>query len=251
MESETDPDAAWWGPYSQAVRRAAPPTVDIDSHAQAELWLQIDAAVLRPKAQRFGWRTVAAGVVAALTLGGVGTAAAAVWSAHTGRQAADAEGIELGGPGERLDPAAPDFATVLETTTADIRFPDQQSRDRALAWETDDLSSDPQPALVSTGAVRLWTSGHALCAWSNTWAAALRRNDDLGASRAAAVILGARTWSSIRDTDPDLSGESEFAWLPRLERAVRTSDPNAARTALVANSSCLPGLAPELGLGPS
>ncbi|WP_460819980.1 hypothetical protein [Nocardioides korecus] len=223
----------------------------MSADARAELWLGVEAAVPHAKAQRHGWRTAAISVVAALTLGGVGTATAAVWSAHTGRQASDAEELELGGPGERLDPTAPDFATVLAATTADIRFPTRQSHARALAWETDDLSSDPEPAVVSTGALRLWTAGHALCAWSNTWAVALRSDDDQGASRAAAVILGARTWSSIRDTDPELSDQSEFAWLPRLERAVRASDPAAARAALIGNGSCLPGLAPELGLGPS
>ncbi|WP_170169740.1 hypothetical protein [Nocardioides aurantiacus] len=218
---------------------------------EAALWREITAtAVAAPQSRWARWRPVAAGVVAAVALGGAGAATASVISAHTGRGPVDTEDVELGGPGERLDPAAPDFAAVLDTTTADIAFPSVQARTRALAWETDDLSSDPEPSLVSAGAVRLWTSGHALCAWSNTWAVALRDGDDDAAKRSAAVILSARTWPPIRDTDPDLANQSEFAWLPDLERAVRDRDPSAAKDALSTDGSCLPGLAPQLGLGP-
>jgi len=63
------------------------------------------------------------------------------------------------------------------------------------------------------------------------------------------VIRDARTWPAITDTDPEMANESEFDWLPDLERAIDAGDPSAAREALYPNQSCMPGLAPELGLG--
>lgn len=99
---------------------------------------------------------VLAGAVAIGAVGGAGAATAGVFSAHTGRGPVDAEDVELGGLGERLDPAAPDFATVLDEVTTDIEFPSSQARDRALSWEVKDLYSDAPPderATVSTGAL--------------------------------------------------------------------------------------------------
>jgi hypothetical protein len=81
------------------------------------------------------------------------------------------------------------------------------------------------------------------------WAGAVRTGDTATEQRAADVILGARTWPSITDTDPDMADESEFAWLPDLEQAIRSDDRAAARAALRGNQSCMPGLAPELRLG--
>ena len=243
-------DETWWQPYAAAVRDAAPEVPAADPGRQAALWRDIGAAAARPDTGRSRWRPVAVGVVAAVALGGAGAATAGVLSAHTGRGPVDAEELELGGPGERLDPTAPDFAAVMDAATVDIRFPTDRARARALAWENDDLSADPVPAVTSTGALRLWMSGHALCAWSNTWASALRAKDEDTARRAAAVILGAHAWASIRDTDPEQSNHSELAWLPDLERAVRDRAPSAAADALRTNGSCLPGLAPALGLGP-
>jgi len=108
-------------------------------------------------------------VVAVVAVGGAGVATAAVFSAHTGKGPVDAEDVELGGPGERLNPAAPDFAQVLDEETADIQFPSAQSRARSLSWESNNYA-DAGGATVSTGALRLWMAGHAICSWTDNWA---------------------------------------------------------------------------------
>ncbi len=249
-------DQDWSERHAGAVREAAPEVPAFTAGEQAALWQQIEATTpaTTPTTarRRTRWKVVVAGIVAAGAIGVAGAATAGVFSAHTGRGPVDAEDVELGGPGERLNPAAPDFAAVLGEVTTDIRFPSMEARDRALSWEVEDLYSDDpaeEGATVSTGALRLWTSGHALCAWSNIWAVALRTGDGAAEAAAAEVILEARTWPSITDTDPDLANESEFAWLPELERAIRSEDPLAAKDALDDHGACMPGLAPELGLG--
>jgi hypothetical protein len=191
-----------------------------------------------------------AGAVALGVVGFAGVAAADVMGAFTGRGPSDAEDVRLGGPGERLDTSASDFADAVDVVTADIMFPSEAARESAVSWQAqswDGVSSEP--TFVSTGAIRLWTAGNAVCAWSNVWAGAVRGDDEAAASEAATVILGARRWTAITDTDPKMSGESEFSWLPALEDAVRNEDFMAARRSLAGHGACMPGLAPELGLG--
>ncbi len=250
--NRTDSTQHWPEHYGDAIRDAAPQVPEFTARERVELWQRIADTPSATRGRPSRWKGVVAGVVVAGTVGVAGAATAGVFSAHTGRGPADAEDVELGGPGERLDPAAPDFATVLDEVTTDIQFPSSQARDQALSWEVRDQYSDAplsERAMVSTGALRLWMSGHALCSWSNTWAVALRTGDVVTEAHATEMILGARSWPSITDTDPDLANESEFAWLPDLERAIRADDPEAAKDALFPHSACMPGLAPELGLG--
>lgn len=242
-------DQGWSERHGSLVREAAPEIPGFTEGEQIALWHHIETTATTPGAGRSRWKAVVAGIVAVGVVGVGGAATAGVISAHTGKGPVDAEDVELGGPGERLNPAAPDFAAVVDEVTTDIRFPSAQSRDRALSWEVEDLSSDKEPASVSTGALRLWTAGHALCSWSNTWAVALRTGDTATEKQAAEVILGARNWPSITDTDPDIANESEFAWLPDLEQAIQSDDRLAAKNALDGHGACMPGLAPELGLG--
>lgn len=246
-----DDDRVWSEAHGRAVRDAAPAVPDLSHGERVALWEQLEATDTSTAPRRTRWKIVVAELVAVGVVGVAGAAAGNVFSAHTGRGPVDAEDLELGGPGETLDPKAPDFPAVLDEVTADIRFPSAQARESALSWEVDDLVPAPadETVLVSTGAVRLWMSGHALCSWSDEWAVALRDGDTAAKRRAADVIVGARTWTSITDTDPDLAGESEFHWLPDLEQAIRSDDPAAAEAALASNGSCLPGLAPALGLG--
>jgi hypothetical protein len=241
----------WSERHRSAVRDAAPEVPAFTAAEEAACWQRVEVAGAAPRARRARWRGVVAGVVAVGVVGVGGAATAGVFSAHTGRGPADAEDIELGGPGERLDPRAPDFAGVLDEETRDITFPSAQARESALSWEVADNAGpeSDEPTLVSVGALRLWMAGHALCSWSNTWAVALRDGDTATEQQAAGVILGARHWRSVTDTDPDLANESEFAWLPDLERAVRSDDPAGAKRALAPHGACMPGLAPELGLG--
>jgi len=247
----TDNDHGWSEAHGSAVREAAPEVPAFTANERSALWHRIETTTTSPRPRRSRWKVVVAGLVAAGLVGVAGTAAGNVFSAHTGKGPVDAEDAELGGPGERLDPRAPDYAAVVGEATADIEFPSARSRERALSWEIEDAveSAREEPFLVTSGALRLWTAGHALCSWSDTWAVALRAGDTAAEERAAEVILDARTWPAITDTDPDLANQSEFAWLPDLEQAVRTGDPRAARKALFGNQSCMPGLAPALGLG--
>lgn len=247
----TDRDRDWSERHRTAVRDAAPAVPAFTEVEQDALWQRIEATPTRPQARRTRWKVVVAGLVAVGLVGVAGAATGNVFSAHTGKGPVDAEDLELGGPGETLNPKAPDFAAVLDEETTDIRFPSAQTRERALSWEVEDLVPPPSEGtvLVSTGALRLRMSGHALCSWSDIWAVALRTGDTAIEDRAADVILDARTWPSITDTDPDMANESEFDWLPDLEQAIRSDEPRAARKALFGNQSCMPGLAPELGLG--
>lgn len=237
----TSPD--WAEQHGTAVREAAPAVPPLGPDELDALWRRVEATTVRRARPR--WRVALAGVFAVGLVGGAGVATADIWTAHTGQYAEDAESIELGGPGEYLDPDAPDFAAVVGEVTADIDFPSAEARESAVSWEAADLAG---VAEVSTGALRLWTAGHALCAWSDSWALGLRSGDVAARDEAAGVILGARGWPAITDTDPDLAGESEFAWLPSLEQAVRDGDTRAARDALSGHGACMPGLAPALGL---
>ncbi|KAA1376338.1 hypothetical protein [Aeromicrobium fastidiosum] len=243
-----DTNHGWTDDHGPALRAAAPEVPQLTPEHESELWQQIECAGRQPVVRRTRrWRTVVAGIVAVGAVGVAGAATANVLSAHTGRFASDAEDLELGGPGERIDPAAPDFATVLDGATRDIHFPSLWTRANALSWEVGDLSDED--TVVSMGALRLWIASHAVCSWTDRWAAALRTGDEPAEDEAAAVILSARTWPSITDTDDELANESEASWLPVLERAVRSEQPSAAAAALN-GQACMPGLAPELGYDP-
>jgi hypothetical protein len=243
-------DRDWSEHHGNAIREAAPGVPDFTEGEKAALWQQIEAAGTRRAPRRTHWKAVVAGLVAVGLVGVAGAAAGNVFSAHTGKGPVDAEDADLGGPGERLDPRAPDFAAVIDEMTSDIRFPTVAARDSALDWELDNATRDRSDiTALSSRALRLWMAGHALCSWSDVWAVALRTGDTANEDRAADVILDARTWPSITDTDPEMADESEFDWLPHLEQAVRAGDTRAARKALFGNQSCMPGLAPALGLG--
>ncbi|MDO7869594.1 hypothetical protein [Nocardioides jiangxiensis] len=247
--SPSSNDPSTWESVSRTIREASPHVPQFTSAEKSALWQRIEVHAAATPRRRRPPRVVVAGTLAAFAIGGAGVATAAVYSAHTGIGPVDAEDVELGGPGERLDPSAPDFAVVLDEITRDIRFPSNQARERSLAFEADDLAESRGPS-VSAGALRLWMSGHALCSWTDQWAVALRSGDDEARGEAAKVVLSARTWPSITDTDPEMANESEFAWLPALEQAIEAQRPQAAREALFSNGSCLPaGLASPGGIG--
>jgi len=249
MALKTNDPPAWdW--VGRAVREATPEVPVFTAAERDALWQRIEdrptvAKQRRPRSRR----TVVAGTIAALAIGGAGVAVAEVYSAHTGIGPVDAEDKELGGPGERLDPAAPDFAHVVDEITRDIRFPSEEARQRSLDFEADDSKGESGP-VVSTGAIRLWMAGHAICSWTDQWAIALRSGDVETQRAASEVVLSATTWPAITDTDPEMANESEFAWLPDLQHAIEADRPRAARDALFGNSSCMPdGLTTDLGLG--
>ena len=111
----------------------------------------------------------------------------------------------------------------------------QQARERALSWEIESLVPirREEPSLVSTGAVRLWMAGHALCSWSDVWAGAVRTGDSRGGGaggrrdpRGAHLAVDHRHRSGARPASPSSH------WLPDLEQAVRSDDLAAAEAAL-------------------
>ncbi|WP_323794452.1 hypothetical protein [Nocardioides sp.] len=239
----------WLGSHSEAVRSAAP---DVPAFAEGEkvaIWQQIEATATSPATRPTRRKAAAAAVAALAAVGVAGAATAGVISAHTGQFPVDAEDVELGGPGERLDPSAPDFPLVVADVTGDIRFPSDETHDLAVSWEVENYATKRANSRVASGQIRLWTAGNAVCAWSDLWAKSLRVADEPTEEEAASVILEARAWTAITDTDSSFANDSEFAWLPDLERAIRSHDASAAREALRGHQACLPpGLAPELGL---
>lgn len=248
----TNGSPEWSEVHGDAVREAAPEVPRLTATEQAALWQRIETSAPLAARRRPRWKVAVAGLAALGLVGVAGAATGDVLTAHTGKGPVSAEDAALGGPGEKLDPSAPDFADVYDGITADIRFPTADSRERALSWQVEDSVEAAATADYggqSIGALRMWAAWYSLCAWSNAWAVALRAGDTDAESEATEVILGAHTWPAITDTDPLMGDESPSAWVPELEQAVGSDDRRAARAALSPNQSCMPGLAPELRLG--
>lgn len=139
-------------------------------------------------------------VAAVLLATSAAVAAHSVFSAHTGRYPAKAE-VPIGGPGEELDPSAPDFRTVALQLASDIPYP----RDYA-AWRdfliSDEIDTDAGGTLVSTGALHGWFAASAFCAWVQSWRHALVAGDDAAAARAADMVAAAPRWQAVTAEDP-------------------------------------------------
>jgi|LULT01.1.fsa_nt_gb hypothetical protein len=137
--------ANWTDEHERLIREVLPttPTTDLD-----RIWVsiqrEVDANI--PQVSRNRARVwIGVGVAAAVTsLSGV--AVADVFTARTGEEPADAEALRLGGPGEVLDPAAPDFRQVVEEETSDIPFPSLAARAASIDDHVTDLSRGPGSA---------------------------------------------------------------------------------------------------------
>lgn len=186
---------------------------------------------------------VAAGVV---VLSASGIAAAAL-TARTGQfqptpeqiasaSPAQAEemqsNLDMGGPGELLNPGASDFAAVALQVAADIPYPkDYDSwRDFLIARET---YVGPDDVRVSEGALRGWFAGSAFIAWVHSWRQALVAGDEATAQQAAEAISRAPGWSAVTDIDPqpDPSAPGDagpvgtlFGWMLPYRDAVSAGD---------------------------
>lgn len=200
MEPQT-----WTEEHSAAIGHAAPaiPAADVDELDR--VWARVSAGISGSAAPRRRPARVvlAAGLTAAaLTVGGV--AAAEVFSAHTGRYATDAEDIRLGGPGERLDPAAPDYENVIAQLTSEIPFPSQRAREISRQELVADGEGDtPRTSAVSTAAMRGWTAQYAVCAWANQWAAATNSGDEASRATAVRMLEEAPGWPAVTDLDSE------------------------------------------------
>jgi hypothetical protein len=143
-------------------------------------------------------RRIAVALVAAAVAVSAGIAAAGViFTAHTGRVVPKAE-EPMGGPGEELNPAAPDFRTVALQVGADIPYPEGYAAWRELVVSD---ASDPS-GLVSSGALHGWFAASAFCAWVLSWRQSVVSGDANATGHAAQTIAQAPRWKAVTDEDP-------------------------------------------------
>ena len=196
--------STWTESHSHLVAENAPTVAKVTGAELARAWDAISQSVHPDAPRRRPSRRLVVGAVltaAGLTVGGV--AAATALSAHTNQYAVDAQDARLGGPGERLNPAASDFGDVLATTIADIPFPNDSARaavqGNLVAEHSDD---NGESVRVSTGALRAWAAQGAVCAWADQWAGATATGDAATGTRAAGMLHDASAWPAVTDVDP-------------------------------------------------
>ena len=197
-----------------------------------------------------------AGVLAAALVAATATVAAAIGlRAHTGqfqptaRQIAQADPSQaaamrselgLGGPGEFLNPAAPDFRDVALKIASDIPYPQGYGSWRDLVV-SDEISHADGLGTESTGALHGWFAASAFCAWVQDWRRAEVVLDGKGASLAKSAIVGALRWKAVTAEDPDPSASvpsdqgstySLFGWMVPYRDAVVAGDRSAVERLL-------------------
>jgi hypothetical protein len=147
-----------------------------------------------------------------LVIGAGVAAGAVVFGAHTGLFPSKAEEA-MGGPGEALNPAAPDFRAVALQIASDIPYPRGYASWREWVLKTQVPTSgqetssggsqSPFPSgLVSTGALHGWFAASAYCAWVQSWRQASIAGDANAIAQAAHTIAQAPGWKAITDEDP-------------------------------------------------
>ncbi|HMI99008.1 MAG TPA: hypothetical protein VK488_04150 [Gaiellaceae bacterium] len=198
-----------------------------------------------PRATRRRGRRRTVLVVAAtmLAISATVATAAVVFSAHTGLFPTKAEQA-VGGPGEALNPAAPDFRAVALQIASDIHYPNGYASWRDWVLQTQVASSgvggpggseSPFPAgLVSTGALHGWFAASAFCAWVQSWRQASIAGDANATTQAAQTIAQAPRWRAVTDEDPhpDPSAANDpgavsgtlFGWMLPYRDAVVAGD---------------------------
>jgi hypothetical protein len=171
-----------------------------------------------PQTTRKGpFRRPRAVIIAAVVVFAAATvAAAAALTAHTGtfnptrEQIAKASPdeaarmqsqLDMGGPGEFLDPSAPDFREVALQIASDIPYPGgyESWRDFLISEE---IRLADGTATESSGALHGWLAGSAFCAWVQVWRQADLTGDAATATHAAQVISEAPGWKAVTDEDP-------------------------------------------------
>lgn len=231
----------WTDTHDRLLAEAAPEVGEPSEADLQRIWRRVDlddGATRRRRRVRVG---VAAGI-GAVVLGTSGLAVAERYSARTGEGPSDAEDLRLGGPGERLGMAAPDFGAVIVEETTDIPFPDDASRALALRQQVEDARGAQADEFVSTGAIRAWVADQAVCSWSNQWAAATRDGDEEARAEAIAMIQDAPGWPAVVEINT-----GQFAYLARLGVAVEGSEPAAvARVLAEHNGYCRAENVPDL-----
>jgi hypothetical protein len=185
-------------------------------------------ATWRPRLAR---RRTALIVGAAVVALGAAVASAAVLSAHTGRFPTRAEEA-MGGPGEALNPAAPDYREVALEVASDIPYPAGYESWRDFLISDEIRTSDG--GVESTGALHGWFAASAFCAWVQTWRQADLAGDVGTAARAAQLVSEATGWKAVTDEDPhpdpSVPGDAGstqftlFGWMLPYQDAVLAGD---------------------------
>jgi hypothetical protein len=192
----------------------------------------------RPMATR-RWKVAIVAVALVAILAGVASAGVML-GAHTGLFAPKSE-VPTGGPGEELNPAAPDFRSVALAAVADIPYPSGYAswRDWVLTEQERPVQGGGEggqypPGLVTTGALRGWFAASAFCAWVQDWRQATVTDDTSEAATAAQTIAAAPTWKAVTAEDPnpspsqpnDPGAESGtlFGWMLPYRSAVLAGD---------------------------
>jgi hypothetical protein len=174
-------------------------------------------------------------VAIAVIAAGVATAAD-VLSAHTGIFPSKPDQA-LGGPGEALNPAAPDIRKVALEVASDIPYPAGYTswRDFVIDEQVIPDSGEHDPGkfpagLITTGALRGWFAASAFCAWVQDWRQQTLAGDSTAAAQAAQQIEQAPNWKAVREEDPnpnpaapnDPGAESGtlFGWMITYRNAV-------------------------------
>jgi hypothetical protein len=184
--------------------------------------------------RRIGARRTVLVVAAVILVISAGVATAAVvLSAHTGRFPTKAEEA-MGGPGEELNPAAPDFRDVALQIAADIPYPEGYASWRDFLISDEIRTDGSEDVLVSTGALHGWFAASGFCAWVQAWREADVAGDAAAANQAAATIAQAPSWEAVTDVDPhpdpsaanDPGAESGtlFGWMLPYRDAVLADD---------------------------
>jgi hypothetical protein len=156
---------------------------------------------LRPHRRSITRRRTAFVLAAALLMIGAGVAVGAVTlGARTGLFPSKAEQA-MGGPGELLNPAAPDFRGVARQVAADVPYPRgyESWRDFLIANE---IRFADDGALESTGALHGLFAASAFCAWVQNWRHEAIAGDANATARAAKTIAQAPGWKAVTDEDP-------------------------------------------------
>jgi len=210
------------------VDRLALSAPEIDG-AMDELSVAITRWPARSPRRRLARPFFALGVAVIVVVIGGSVATAAILSARTGRTTPK-EQVPMGGPGEELNPAAPDFNSVALQIAADIPYPAGYGKWRDLVISD---ATDPS-GLVSSGALHGWFAMSAFCAWVRDWDQAVMAGDSTAAAQAARTIAGAPGWKAVTDEDPhpdptsinDPGAETLtlFGWLLPYRDAVLAGD---------------------------
>jgi hypothetical protein len=138
----------------------------------------------------------------------------------------------MGGPGELLNPAAPDFRKVALQVSSDIPYPAGYESWRDFLISNESRFADG--GVESTGALHGWFAASAFCAWVQSWRQAAIAGDANATGGAAQTIAQAPRWKAVTDEDPhpDPSAANDpgaetgtlFGWMLPYRDAVLAGD---------------------------